>query len=292
MTLYQHPLAYVLGLEGLALLRAFAGEHDRDFTAARIAEIRALLDRAAEFGDGYELEVVPPERYYDRWSLTYDTEDNGIFGLQDELLLPILDGLTPGVTVDAACGTGRNGKALVARGHRVYGFDLSPGMLARTRANVPGGFFARASLTALPLATGVADNVVCTLALSHLEHLEPFFAEAARVLKPGGHLIISDTRGQFPVSRHYPLIRPDGYLRNWHHPVTAYLRAALDAGFLVRACEEPRRPGPTVPPGQHAPPLDPAVPPTIWHLHPWVPEAADAARDAMPALIVWDFELA
>ncbi|GAA0470162.1 hypothetical protein Ade02nite_33240 [Paractinoplanes deccanensis] len=38
MTIYQHPLAYLLGLEGVALLRAFAGEHGREFTHARFAE--------------------------------------------------------------------------------------------------------------------------------------------------------------------------------------------------------------------------------------------------------------
>jgi hypothetical protein len=41
---YEHPLAYVLGLEGIALMRAFTGEYDREFVDARIAEIRRLLD--------------------------------------------------------------------------------------------------------------------------------------------------------------------------------------------------------------------------------------------------------
>ena len=43
---YAHPLAYLLGVEGVALLRAFAGEYDREFTAARLAEVRRLLDSA------------------------------------------------------------------------------------------------------------------------------------------------------------------------------------------------------------------------------------------------------
>lgn len=38
--IYQHPLAYLLGLEGVALLRTFAGDFDREFGEARIAEIR------------------------------------------------------------------------------------------------------------------------------------------------------------------------------------------------------------------------------------------------------------
>ncbi|MBA3310028.1 MAG: SAM-dependent methyltransferase, partial [Nocardioidaceae bacterium] len=38
--IFQHPLAYLLGLEGIALLRAFAGDYDRDFTESRLAEVR------------------------------------------------------------------------------------------------------------------------------------------------------------------------------------------------------------------------------------------------------------
>ncbi|MBP2419094.1 hypothetical protein ACFFOM_18980 [Microlunatus capsulatus] len=40
---YQHPLAHLLGLEGLALLRAWGGEHHRAFVEARLAEVRRLL---------------------------------------------------------------------------------------------------------------------------------------------------------------------------------------------------------------------------------------------------------
>jgi hypothetical protein len=38
---YQHPLAYLLGIEGVALLRAWGGDHDREFVQARLAEVRA-----------------------------------------------------------------------------------------------------------------------------------------------------------------------------------------------------------------------------------------------------------
>ncbi len=50
--IYAHPLAYLLGLEGIALLHAFAGDYNRDFTMARLAEVRALLDAVEELGDG------------------------------------------------------------------------------------------------------------------------------------------------------------------------------------------------------------------------------------------------
>jgi hypothetical protein len=44
--IYQHPLAYLLGIEGAALMHAFNGDYDRDFTQARLAEVRAMLDAA------------------------------------------------------------------------------------------------------------------------------------------------------------------------------------------------------------------------------------------------------
>ncbi len=43
--IYHHPLAYLLGVEGLALLRAWAGEgdHDEPFVRRRIEASRQLV---------------------------------------------------------------------------------------------------------------------------------------------------------------------------------------------------------------------------------------------------------
>jgi hypothetical protein len=43
---YQHPLAYLLGLQGIALLRAYSGAYDRDFTLERFREIEELPEPA------------------------------------------------------------------------------------------------------------------------------------------------------------------------------------------------------------------------------------------------------
>lgn len=95
-SIHQHPLAYLLGLEGVALMRAFAGEHDRAFTEARIAEIRTLLDRAEELGPGVDVPPLPVADGYDGWATEYDGEDNGCFPLRDDVLGPMLDVLAPG----------------------------------------------------------------------------------------------------------------------------------------------------------------------------------------------------
>jgi hypothetical protein len=75
---YRHPLVFLLGLEGLALLRAYAGDgFDREFVDARMAEIRALLDQAAQsLGDGVELGRAGAAEGYREWSATYDEPGN------------------------------------------------------------------------------------------------------------------------------------------------------------------------------------------------------------------------
>jgi len=293
--IHQHPLAYLIGLEGVALMRAFAGEHDAEFTQARFADIRRLLDLEDVLGPGVDVAPLPVTDGYDGWAATYDGEDNGCFPMRDDLLLPMVDRLAVGRVLDAACGTGAVTQELVARGHEVIGVDASEGMLAHARPSVPEATFHVGQLTSLPLPDAEVDHVVCSLALTHLSDVRPFFAEAARVMRPGGHLLVLDTRGQFNGSPLYPLVKtaPDGrvgYVANHSHGLGDYIRASLAHGFVVRTCEEACRPSDTVWPGEDAEPLTPG-PPDIWELHPYVPDAANAARDGQPAVVAWDFEL-
>ena len=293
--IFQHPLAYLLGLEGVALMRAFAGEYDRAFTEARIAEVRALLDRAADLGPGVDVAPLPVADGYDGWAEVYDGEDNGCFPMRDDVLLPMLDRLAPGRVLDAACGSGAVTKQLVARGHDVVGIDISEAMLSRARNAVPGALFLIGDITDLPLPHAEVDHVVCSLALTHVADLRPFFAEAARVMRPGGHLLLVDTRGHFTGSKRYPVVKeaPDGrigHLPGYSHGLGDYLRAALSHGYVVRSCEETFRDDQTVADDELPEPLTPG-PPDIWELHPWVRDAANAAKAGQPAVVAWDLEL-
>ena len=94
--------------------------------------------------------------------------------------------------LDAACGTGRHSAYLADAGREVIGVDASEAMLARARAKLPGVDFRSGDLTALPLDDGAMAGAVCALALSHLPDLRPAIAELARVLRPGGRLVISN----------------------------------------------------------------------------------------------------
>jgi SAM-dependent methyltransferase len=301
---YQHPLAYLLGLQGVALFRAFAGEYDREFTEARLAEIRALLDSADQLGQGGTAGPIATADGYDGWAEYYDQPGNAMIDREQPIVREILDGLPVGVALDAACGTGRHTAYLAALGHTVIGVDSSPGMLAKARLKVPDGEFHEADLHHLPVRDDHVDVVVCALALEHVPDLKPVLAEFCRVLRPGGHLVISDGRGLLPGAG-VPLIKdgPDGKpgsVQSWVHPTSDYLKAALPLGFQVRSCEEPPRPDPLVdetgtPPGDSEP-IAPFVAsdhlPSIWALHAWAPTATNAAYRGVPHFIVWHFQLA
>jgi hypothetical protein len=136
--IYQHPLAYLLGLEGAALLRGWAGDHDREFVRARLAEVRRLLhNEALAEHDGVDVGRGDTLAGYRAWSATYDDGRNSLFDADEPLVHEILAALPTGTAVDAACGTGRYAEHLAARGHRVIGVDSSAEMLDRARARVP-----------------------------------------------------------------------------------------------------------------------------------------------------------
>jgi len=138
--IYQDPLAYLLGLEGLALLDAWAGDHDREFTEARLAEIRRLLDDEKLRDRGVPAERVSTVFAYEQQSAGYDAEaGGGLFAADEPVVAEYLSGREPGVALDAACGTGRFAEFLARRGHRVVGVDSSPDMLAHARRRVPPG---------------------------------------------------------------------------------------------------------------------------------------------------------
>lgn len=241
---YQHPLAYLLGMEGLALLRAWAGDHDEDFVTARFSEVRRLLDDPGLASHpGVRIEGGATQRAYEQWASSYDDEPrNGLFDLDEPVIQEILDALTPGDCVDAACGTGRLASLLVARGHRVVGVDGSVDMLDLARQRVPGLVVAAGDLADLPLPDSAADLVVCGLALTHVDDLAPVFGEFARVLRPRGDLVISDVHPDLVLlGSVVTAVGPDGQPQQaatYRHAPTAVLRVALAAGFGVLRCEE------------------------------------------------------
>ncbi|GGN21817.1 hypothetical protein GCM10011578_053230 [Streptomyces fuscichromogenes] len=294
---YLSPLGYLLGIEGAALLRGLReGSADQAFVEARITEIRTLLDTPSlAHAEGVTANpgTITTGDVYRDWAPHYDSPGNQMIDIEQPLVRRILDGLPVGTALDAACGTGRHTTYLQELGHHVIGVDASPDMLAQARKRLPDVEFHEADLHRLPLADNAVDTVVCTLALAHVPELAPVLAEFARVLRPGGNLVVSDAH--LLVSYLRPTLArrpgPDGLpslLAEYHRPLSAYLAEALPLGFQVRHCEEPRRPRNSLNPATAPDPL-PTYP--SWDLLHWCPEASAAALDDSPIVVIWHFQL-
>src|SRR3954454_18637929 len=109
-------------------------------------------------------------------------------------------GLAKGATVvDLASGTGDLCVELAARRYRPISVDLSYGMLAADRSGVPR---IQADALQLPLTAGAVAGATCGFALRNLVALEPFFAELARVIMPGGRVALLEV-----ATPHNPILR-------------------------------------------------------------------------------------
>ncbi|MFJ2895069.1 class I SAM-dependent methyltransferase [Streptomyces sp. NPDC087218] len=269
----------VLGIEGLALLR-HAVDGDEAFVRERMADIRRFVLDEEKLPDGGALvSELDPAAGYASWSTVYDSLPSSYIEVEEPVVHAILDGLEPGVALDAACGTGRQTRALAARGHRVIGVDQSPQMIAKAREHTPGAEFRAGHLDRLPLDDDSVDLAVCSLAMTHLPDLVPGVAELARVVRPGGRIVVTDLH-PFVIALQGQCLFVHGaeelaFVRNHVHLPSRYLEAFGRAGLRVRGCHEPLFNGRLAPGGYEE----------------FVADAARAAWDGLPIVVVWDVEV-
>ena len=254
---------------------------DAPTSAKRIEEITELL---AGFGDGLpsivldlpELEVGPG---YEAWARTYDDLPNPLVQLEEPLVRALIDSSPPGRALDAACGTGRHTEYLRSRGHAVVGVDAVPAMLERARGRVADAEFQLGNLEALPIDAASVGVVVCALALTHLGDLGPPIAELARVVKPGGRIVISDLHPFMLLLGGGALFQASdgqyGLVRSYVHPHAAYLAAFRSAGLEVEECFEP---------SWREEHVEAMAGPLFW----LAPEAFRAAMAGLPGALIWD----
>lgn len=275
-----HVRELILGIEGLALLRN-AVDGDEAFLKARVEEIRRFVTQDEHPMPGAEAEVSELDLAtgYAEWAGRYDSLPSSFIQVEEPIVHGILDTLPTGVALDAACGTGRQSAALLARGHRVIGVDQSPEMIDQARGRCPEAEFRLGRLEALPLEDDSVDLAVCSMAMTHQSELTTAVAELARVVRPGGRIVVTDLhpfvialQGQCIFVRGPGSL---GFVRNNLHLPGAYLAALTAAGLRVRACHEPVFNGSLAPGGYEE----------------FVAEAARAAWAGLPLMIVWDAQV-
>ncbi|MGX1132381.1 SAM-dependent methyltransferase [Streptomyces glaucescens] len=115
-----------------------------------------------------------------------------------------------GEVADLGCGTGLVTSHLASLGLPVSGLDLSASMLAVARRENPGLRFTQGSMLDLDLPDGRLAGVVSWYSSIHtpVDRLPGLFAEFARVLAPGGHLLLAFQVGDEPLHLDQPFGHP------------------------------------------------------------------------------------
>ncbi len=115
-----------------------------------------------------------------------------------------------GPVADVGCGTGRVTAYLDGLGLPVSGIDLSPGMIEVARRTHPSLRFEVGSMLALDLPDGALGGVLAWYSVIHVpdERLPEAFAEFARVLAPGGLLLLAFQAGDATLHLAEALGRP------------------------------------------------------------------------------------
>ncbi|MEV4314566.1 class I SAM-dependent methyltransferase [Actinocrispum sp. NPDC049592] len=162
------------------------------------------------------------------------------------------------LTLDIGCGEGRLSRSLQAVGHRMIAIDGAPNMIRAVVTHEEPVTALLADSSRLPLADEVADCVIAFMSLHDIDPMPETVREIARVLSPGGHLVIAivhpinslgrfendayTARGDYFEPKHYadPVTR-DGLSMTFHgihRPLQAYTEALADAGFVITRMRE------------------------------------------------------
>lgn len=162
--------------------------------------------------------------------------------------------------LDVGCGEGRFCRLLAAEGMAPIGIDPAEALLAEAQRRDPQGDYRLGRAERLAFDDASFDLVVSYLTLIDIPDIGAAIPEMARVLRPGGTLLIAhinafttativgtDERPEEEEERiHDYLTERSGWvewrgirIRNWHRPMATYMMLLFDAGLCLRHFAEP-----------------------------------------------------
>ncbi len=192
--------------------------------------------------------------------------ERGDFGRRyvlDPVMLPRALARSPRNALDVGCGEGRFCRLLKQRGVDATGIDPTPALIGAAHSRDANGAYVQAAAERLPFRDEAYDLVISYLSLIDIADIRTAIPEMARVLNPGGALLIANLTSFNTASAntgwvkgidgqriHFPI---DHYLKeravrteyqgigvtNHHRPLGTYMRAFLDSGLRLSHFDEP-----------------------------------------------------
>jgi len=134
--------------------------------------------------------MLDTNHYYDEFSTQYEAERHKPYHrFLDQSELAVAAPYCQGKEVlEVGCGTGLVLKPLSQIASRAAGIDISQGMLAK--ASERGLEVKLGSATDIPFPDASFDTVVSLKVLAHVQDIRKAMLECARVVRPGGHLVL------------------------------------------------------------------------------------------------------
>lgn len=187
----------------------------------------------------------PDASVFNRWAPVYDVQSNPLLLLEERKAAPLLPSLRGANVLDVGCGTGRWLTRMEAfHPASLMGIDCSRAMLNHARKKVlPTTKLEHGHSSVLPGEDAWYNLVTASFLLSYVKDLQAFAFECARVVRPGGWLLLSDMHPVTAAERNWNRsFHVDGsavdiaaHSRSLPEIITVFERN----GFAVRSLIEP-----------------------------------------------------
>ena len=194
-----------------------------------------------------------------------DMGDRGDYGREfvlDRLMMERIRARKFAGALDVGCGEGRFCRMMRDCGIHTVGVDPTDALIQQARHRDPQGDYRIGYAEALDLPDAAFDLVVSYLTLIDIPDIAAAISQMARVLRPGGTLLIANLNSFLTASvsggwtkepngerrfiiDHYLTERVEWQawrgirIQNWHRPLSQYMSLLLGQGLILRHFSEP-----------------------------------------------------